>query len=387
MADKRDYYEVLGVNKGATDDEIKKAYRKLARKYHPDLNKDNPEAAEKFKEIGEAYEILSDKDKRARYDQFGFAGVDPNYGAGQGGGFGGGFGFEDVDLGDIFGSFFGGGFGGGGSRTNRANAPRQGESIRRTVMLSFEEAAFGCEKEIEIERVEQCTECGGTGAEKGYTPETCSNCHGTGTVKQTQRTPFGAFSSTGPCPNCRGTGKIIKKPCKKCRGTGQERRSRKLSVKIPAGIDDGQCVALRGQAGAGVNGEPAGDVIVTVSIRPHPLFQRDGYDVWCEVPISYAQACLGDKLIVPTIDGKVEYTMPAGTQPGTVFRMRGKGIQAVNGRGRGDQFVKVTLEVPKNLSDHQKELLRKLEDSDTAQNHPQRKSFRDKMKDLFGKKD
>ena len=387
MADKRDYYEVLGVNKGATDDEIKKAYRKLARKYHPDLNKDNPEAAEKFKEIGEAYEILSDKDKRARYDQFGFAGVDPNYGAGQGGGFGGGFGFEDVDLGDIFGSFFGGGFGGGGSRTNRANAPRQGESIRRTVMLSFEEAAFGCEKEIEIERVEQCTECGGTGAEKGYTPETCSNCHGTGTVKQTQRTPFGAFSSTGPCPNCRGTGKIIKKPCKKCRGTGQARRSRKLSVKIPAGIDDGQSVALRGQGGAGVNGGPAGDVIVTVSIRPHPLFQRDGYDVWCEVPISYAQACLGDKLIVPTIDGKVEYTMPAGTQPGTVFRMRGKGIQAVNGRGRGDQFVKVTLEVPKNLSDHQKELLRKLEDSDTAQNHPQRKSFRDKMKDLFGKKD
>ena len=387
MADKRDYYEVLGVNKGATDYEIKKAYRKLARKYHPDLNKDNPEAAEKFKEIGEAYEILSDKDKRARYDQFGFAGVDPNYGAGQGGGFGGGFGFEDVDLGDIFGSFFGGGFGGGGSRTNRANAPRQGESIRRTVMLSFEEAAFGCEKEIEIDRVEQCTECGGTGAEKGYTPETCSNCHGTGTVKQTQRTPFGAFSSTGPCPNCRGTGKIIKKPCKKCRGTGQERRSRKLSVKIPAGIDDGQSVALRGQGGAGVNGGPAGDVIVTVSIRPHPLFQRDGYDVWCEVPISYAQACLGDKLIVPTIDGKVEYTMPAGTQPGTVFRMRGKGIQAVNGRGRGDQFVKVTLEVPKNLSDHQKDLLRKLEDSDTAQNHPQRKSFRDKMKDLFGKKD
>lgn len=387
MADKRDYYEVLGVSKGATDDEIKKAYRKLARKYHPDLNKDNPEAAEKFKEIGEAYEILSDKDKRARYDQFGFAGVDPNYGAGQGGGFGGGFGFEDVDLGDIFGSFFGGGFGGGGSRTNRANAPRQGESIRRTVMLSFEEAAFGCEKEIEIDRVEQCTECGGTGAEKGYTPETCSNCHGSGTVKQTQRTPFGAFSSTGPCPNCRGTGKIIKKPCKKCRGTGQERRTRKLSVKIPAGIDDGQSVALRGQGGAGINGGPAGDVIVTVSIRPHPLFQRDGYDVWCEVPISYAQACLGDKLIVPTIDGKVEYTMPAGTQPGTVFRMRGKGIQAVNGRGRGDQFVKVTLEVPKDLSDHQKDLLRKLEDSDTAQNHPQRKSFRDKMKDLFGKKD
>lgn len=385
MADKRDYYEVLGVSKGATDDELKKAYRKLAKKYHPDVNKDNPEAADKFKEASEAYEILSDKEKRARYDQFGFAGVDPNYGAGQGG-FSGGFGFDSMDLGDIFGSFFGGGFG-GSTRQNRANAPRQGESVRRTVMLDFEEAAFGCTKEITIDRVEKCTECGGTGAEKGTNPETCPNCHGTGTVQQTQRTPFGAFSSSGPCPNCRGTGKIIKKPCKKCHGTGTERKQRKLEVKLPAGIDDGQSVALRGQGGAGVNGGPAGDVIVTVSIRPHPLFQRDGYDVWCEVPISYAQACLGEKLIVPTIDGKVEYTMPAGTQPGTVFRMRGKGIQAVNGRGRGDQFVKVTLEVPKNLNDTQKELLRKLEESDLPQNHPGRKSFRDKMKNLFGKKD
>ena len=384
MADKRDYYEVLGVSKGATDDEIKKAYRKLAKKYHPDLNKNNPDAAEKFKEAGEAYEILSDKEKRSRYDQFGFAGVDPQYGAGQGGA---GFGGFDMDLGDIFGSFFGGGFGGGSSRQSRANAPRQGESVRRTVVLSFEEAAFGCEKEITVDRVEKCTECGGTGAEKGYTPETCSVCHGTGTVQQNQRTPFGTFSSSAPCSACHGTGKIIKKPCKKCHGTGTERRTRTLKVSIPAGIDDGQSVALRGQGGAGVNGGPAGDVIVTVSIRPHPLFQRDGYDVWCEVPISYAQACLGEKLIVPTIDGKVEYTVPAGTQPGTIFRMRGKGIQVVNGRGRGDQFVKVILEVPKNLNEHQKELLRKLEESDQPQNHSKRKSFRDKMKDLFGKKD
>lgn len=389
MADKRDYYEVLGVSKGASDDEIKKAYRKLAKKYHPDVNKNNPEAAEKFKEASEAYEILSDKEKRSRYDQFGFAGVDPSYGGGAGGA--GGFsGFSDFgDLGDIFGSFFGGGFG-GGSRQSRANAPRQGESVRRTVVLDFEEAAFGCEKEITIDRVEKCTECGGTGAEKGSSPETCSNCHGTGTVQQTQRTPFGAFSSTTSCPNCHGTGKIIRKPCKKCHGSGTERKQRKLQVKLPAGIDDGQSVALRGQGGAGVNGGPAGDVIVTVSIRPHPLFQRDGYDVWCEVPISYAQACLGEKLIVPTIDGKVEYTMPAGTQPGTVFRMRGKGIQIVNGRGRGDQYVKVTLEVPKNLNEKQKKLLREMEESDEPQNHPNRKSFRDKLdkfkSDLFGKK-
>ena len=382
MADKRDYYEVLGVSKGATDDEIKKAYRKLAKKYHPDLNKNNPEAAEKFKEAGEAYEILSDKEKRSRYDQFGFAGVDPQYGGGQGGA---GFGGFDMDLGDIFGSFFGGGF--GGSRQSRANAPRQGESVRRTVVLTFEEAAFGCEKEISIDRVEKCTECGGTGAEKGYTPETCPTCHGTGTVQQNQRTPFGTFSSSAPCSNCHGTGKIIKKPCKKCHGTGTQRRTRTLKVSIPAGIDDGQSVALRGQGGAGVNGGPAGDVIVTVSIRPHPLFQRDGYDVWCEVPISYAQACLGENLVVPTIDGKVEYTVPAGTQPGTVFRMRGKGIQIVNGRGRGDQFVKVILEVPKNLNEEQKELLRKLEESDQPQNHSKRKSFLDKMKDLFSKKD
>ena len=387
MADnKRDYYEVLGVSKGATDDEIKKAYRKLAKKYHPDLNKDNPEAAEKFKEAGEAYGVLSDKDKRARYDQFGFAGVDPNYGGGGAGGFGG---FDDVDLGDIFGSFFGGGFGGfgGGGGRSRANAPRQGESIRKTVMISFEEAAFGCDKKITIDRVENCPECNGSGAAAGTHPETCPHCNGTGQVRTTQRTAVGPFASTSPCPDCRGTGQIIKTPCKKCGGTGKERRGRTLEAHIPAGIDDGQSIALRGQGSAGTNGGPAGDVIITIGIRPHPLFTRDGYDVWCEVPISYSQACLGDKLIVPTIDGKVEYTMPAGTQPGTVFRMRGKGIQVVNGRGRGDQYVKVTLEVPKNLSEQQKSLLKQLEESDTPQNHPNRKSFREKMKDLFAKKD
>lgn len=382
---KRDYYEVLGVAKSATEDEIKKAYRKLAKKYHPDLNKDNPDAAEKFKEAGEAYAVLSDSEKRSRYDQFGFAGVDPNYGAGGAGGFSG---FDDVDLGDIFGSFFGGGFGGfGGSGRSRANAPRQGESVRKTVTLTFEEAAFGCDKKVTIDRVENCPECNGSGAAAGTHPETCSNCNGTGQVRTTQRTAFGTFASSSPCPTCHGTGKVIKTPCKKCGGTGKERRGRTLEVHIPAGIDDGQSIALHGQGSAGTNGGPNGDVIITVNVKPHPLFTRDDYNVWCEVPISYAQACLGDTLIVPTIDGKVEYNLPAGTQPGTVFRMRGKGIQYVNSRGRGDQYIKVTLEVPKNLSDSQKELLRKLEDSDTPQNHPSRKSFRDKMKELFSKKD
>ena len=382
MADKRDYYEVLGVSKGASDDEIKKAHRKLAKKYHPDLNRDNPEAAEKFKELNEAYEVLSDKDKRAKYDQFGFAGVDPNYGAGQGG-FGGGFGgFDMGDLGDIFGSFFGGGFGGSSSRSRR-NAPQRGETLQQRIMLSFEEAAFGCEKEITINRTESCDECGGTGAEKGTSVETCSNCHGSGVVMQTQRTPLGMFQTQGACPNCRGTGKIIRKPCKKCGGTGKMRKSRTLKVKIPAGIDDGQSIQLRGQGNAGVNGGPSGDVIVTISIRPHPLFTRDGNNVICEIPISFPHAALGDTLQVPTIDGKVEYTIPEGTQTGTVFRLRGKGIQNVNGRGRGDQYVRVNIEVPTHLTDHQKHLLRDFEASTTDENQTQRKGFWDKVKDAF----
>ena len=382
MADKRDYYEVLGVSKGASDDEIKKAHRKLAKKYHPDLNRDNPEAAEKFKELNEAYEVLSDKDKRAKYDQFGFAGVDPNYGAGQGG-FGGGFGgFDMGDLGDIFGSFFGGGFGGSSSRSRR-NAPQRGETLQQRIMLSFEEAAFGCEKEITINRTESCDECGGTGAEKGTSVETCSNCHGSGVVMQTQRTPLGMFQTQGACPNCRGTGKIIRKPCKKCGGTGKMRKSRTLKVKIPAGIDDGQSIQLRGQGNAGVNGGPSGDVIVTISIRPHTLFTRDGINVICEIPISFPQAALGDTLQVPTIDGKVEYTIPEGTQTGTVFRLRGKGIQNVNGRGRGDQYVRVNIEVPTHLTDHQKRLLRDFEASTTDENQTQRKGFWDKVKDAF----
>lgn len=379
MADKRDYYEVLGVEKGASDDEIKKAHRRLAKKYHPDLNKDNPEAAEKFKELNEAYEVLSDKEKRAKYDQFGFAGVDPNYGGGAGG-FGGGF--DMGDLGDIFGSMFGG-F--GGSSRSRRNAPQRGETLQQHIVLSFEEAAFGCEKEISVTRYENCESCGGTGAAAGSSPETCSYCRGSGQVTQTQRTPLGMFQTSAPCPQCQGTGKIIRNPCKKCGGNGKQRRNRTLKVNIPAGIDDGQSIRLSGQGGAGVNGGPSGDVIVTVSIRPHPIFTRDGSDVICEIPISFTQAALGDTLQVPTIDGKIEYNIPEGTQTGTVFRMRGKGIQNVNGRGRGDQYVRVNIEVPKNLTHKQKELLREFENSTTDENQVQRKGFWDKVKQAFNK--
>lgn len=380
MADKRDYYEVLGVNKSASDDEIKRAHRKLAKKYHPDLNKNNQEAAEKFKELNEAYEVLSDSEKRQKYDQFGFAGVDPNYGAGQGG-FGGFGGFDMGDLGDIFGSFFGGGFG-GGSRS-RKDAPQRGQTIQQHVMLSFEEAAFGCEKEITIQRTEQCDDCMGTGAAKGTAPQTCSNCNGSGYVTQMQRTPLGMFRTQSPCPHCHGKGKIIKQKCVKCSGTGNIQKGRTLKVKIPSGIDDGQAIQLRGQGGAGVNGGPSGDVIVTISIRPHPIFTREGSDVLCEIPISFAQAALGDTIQVPTIDGKVEYSVPEGTQPGTVFRLKNKGIQNVNGRGRGDQYVKVNVEIPKNLTQKQKELLKEFEATTTDENQQQKKGFWDKMKDAF----
>ena len=380
MADKRDYYEVLGVDKGASEDELKKAYRKLARKYHPDLNKDNPEAADKFKEVNEAYEVLSDKDKRAKYDQFGFAGVDPSYGGGAAGagGFGG---FDMGDLGDLFGSFFGGGFGGG--RSQRRNAPQRGESIQQNLILSFEEAAFGCEKEISFNCIDTCDDCGGTGAAKGTTVETCPNCRGTGSVMQTQRTPLGVFQTQTSCPNCRGTGKIIKKPCAKCGGVGRLRKKRTFKVKVPAGIDEGQVLRERGMGSAGVNGGPAGDLLISISIRPHPIFTREGQDVYVDIPVSFVQAALGDTLQVPTIDGRVEYKMPEGTQTGTVFRMRGKGIQNLNGRGRGDQYVRVNVEVPKNLSDKQKKLLREFEETATDENQVKRKGFWDKVKDVF----
>ena len=372
MAEKRDYYEVLGIQKGASEDEIKKAYKKLARKYHPDMNPGDKEAEEKFKEVNEANEVLSDPEKKARYDQFGFAGVDPNYGAGAGGGaYGGGFDFGD--LGDIFGSFFGGGFGGGQRRN--PNAPQRGESIRASVSVSFTEAAFGCEKSVTLERSEQCPTCKGNGCAPGTTPEICPDCHGTGTVQTRRQTPMGVFASNGPCRKCGGTGRLIHQPCPDCRGTGAVRKRKTIKVNIPAGIDHGQTISLRGQGNAGRNGGPAGDLLITVMVQPHELFRRDGVDVFCEAPITFAQAVLGAELEIPTIDGKVKYSIPEGTQTGTVFRLKGKGIPVLNGRGRGDQYVTVTIETPQNLNKEQKEALRRFSETLGESNYEKRKSF------------
>ena len=350
---KRDFYEVLGVSRGASDDEIKKAYRKLAKQYHPDLNPGDKTAEAKFKEINEAYEILTDKDKRSRYDQFGHAGVDPNFGAG-GGGFGG-FNMGDIDLGDIFGSFFGGGF--GGAQRANPNAPRRGENLRTAVTISFEEAAFGCEKEITVTRSEPCQTCHGNGCAPGTTAEVCPDCHGTGSIRIQRGGGAFTFATTAPCTRCQGTGRIIHTPCPDCHGEGSVRKQRKLTVTIPAGIDNGQAISLRGQGGAGINGGPAGDLLISVTVRPSDKFRREGTAVYYDQPVSFAQAALGAKLTIPTIDGNVEYTMPRGTQPGTTFRLRGKGFPSVNGRGRGDQFVTVRVEVPTSLTREQEEAL------------------------------
>ena len=371
MAEKRDYYEVLGIQKGASEDEIKRAYKKLARKYHPDMNPGDKEAEEKFKEVNEANEVLSDPEKKARYDQFGFAGVDPNYGAGAGGGaYGGGFDFGD--LGDICGSFFGGGF--GGQRRN-PNAPQRGESIRASVSISFTEAAFGCEKSVTIERSEQCPTCKGSGCAPGTTPEICPDCHGSGTVQTRRQTPMGVFASNGPCRKCGGTGRLIHQPCSDCRGSGAVRKRRTIKVNIPAGIDHGQTISLRGQGGAGKNGGPAGDLLITVMVQPHEIFRRDGVDVFCEAPITFTQAVLGAELEIPTIDGKVKYSIPEGTQTGTVFRLKGKGVPVLNGRGRGDQYVTVVIETPRSLNKEQKEALRRFSETLGENNYEKRKSF------------
>ena len=374
---KRDYYEVLGVSRGASEDEIKKAYKKMARKYHPDLNPGDKTAEEKFKEVNEAYEVLSDADKKARYDQYGHAGVDPNFGAG---GFGGGFdgSFDFGDLGDIFGSFFGGGFGGG--RRTKPNAPQRGESIRMSIAISFEEAAFGCEKAVTVERYETCDTCHGNGCAPGTSPEVCPDCHGTGTVQVRRQTPMGVFATSSPCPKCGGKGRIIHQPCKDCRGSGMVRKKKTIQASIPAGIDNGQTISIRGQGNAGKNGGPAGDLLITITVRPHELFRREGTSVLCEAPITFTQAVLGAELEIPTIDGKVKYTLPEGTQSGTTFRLKGKGIPSINGRGRGDQYVTVYIETPKNLNKEQKEALKKFAETMGESNYEEQKKFFKKFK-------
>ena len=375
---KRDYYEVLGVSKGASDDEIKKAYKKMARKYHPGLNPDNKEAEEKFKEVNEAYEVLSDSTKKARYDQYGHAGVDPNFGAG---GFGGGFdgNFDFGDLGDIFGSFFGGGFGGGGRRSN-PNAPQRGESIRLSLSITFEEAAFGCEKDVSVERMEQCGTCHGNGCAAGTTPEVCPDCRGSGQVQVRRQTPMGVFATTSPCGRCGGKGKIIHQPCPDCKGAGSVRKRKTIKASIPAGIDNGQTISIRGQGHAGKNGGPAGDLLITITVKPHELFRREGTSILCDAPITFAQAVLGAELEIPTIDGKVKYDLPEGTQSGTTFRLKGKGIPSINGRGRGDQYVTVYIETPRNLNKEQKEALKKFAETVGDTNYEERRKFFKKFK-------
>ena len=366
MADtKRDYYEVLGVDKGATPEEIKKAYRKMAVKYHPDRNPGDKEAEEKFKEAAEAYDVLSDAEKRAKYDQFGHAMGPQGFGGG-GAGFGGGF----------------GGFG-GSARSANPNAPRKGQDIRVRITLSFDEAVHGCKKNITITRQQECTECHGSGCAAGSSPETCPDCGGRGYVIRQQRTPFGVMQTQQPCSRCGGKGKLVKNPCKVCHGSGKTATKKTLEVSIPMGIDDDQSFALRGMGDAGTNGGPSGDVIVMVTVRPSEVFQRDGYDIWVTVPITYSQAVLGDSVTVPSIDGKVEYTVPEGTQSGTTFRLRGKGIQYLNGRGRGDMYVKCEVEIPKKLNKAQRDALKKFEGTLKEENYEKRKGFFKKLKDMF----
>ena len=379
MADKRDYYEVLGLSKGADETSIKKAYRTLAKKYHPDMNPDNAEAEQKFKEVNEAYSVLSDPDKKAKYDQFGHAAFDPSAGGGSGG-YGG---FSDFgDIGDIFSSFFGGGFGGGfGGSSNRRNAPQRGEDIGVSITLTFEEAAFGVKKDISYKRIQKCDECHGSGAQKGTSAETCSACGGSGQRRVMQRMGGMQFQTTVTCDSCRGSGKIIKNPCSNCSGTGYVRIMKTLSVDSPAGIDNGERIALRGQGSDGRNGGPAGDLIITIAIKPHKIFKRERYNVYCDVPVTVAEATLGAEISVPTLEGEHKYNIPEGTQPGTQFTLRGKGIQNLNyPNRRGDLIFTTVVEIPKGLSNKQKEHMRAFADSCGESNYKKKTSF---FKNLF----
>ncbi|UOF88914.1 molecular chaperone DnaJ [Fodinisporobacter ferrooxydans] len=376
---KRDYYEVLGVGKEASADEIKKAYRKLAKQYHPDLNQNNPQAEEKFKEVNEAYEVLSDPDKRANYDRFGHA--DPSQGFGGGQGFSGGFG-DFGGFGDIFDMFFGGGGGGGGSTRNRG--PARGADLQYRMTIEFKEAAFGVEKDIEIPKAETCGTCHGSGSKPGTQPETCKVCKGSGQQETVMNTPLGRMVNRRVCPACQGEGKRITHPCSDCRGKGVKEVRRKINVKIPAGVDTGNRIRVNGAGEAGAKGGPPGDLFIVIQVRSHDFFSREGEDVYCEVPLTFVQAALGDEIEVPTIDGKVKLRIPEGTQSGTQFRIRGKGIPRLgNGVARGDQHVKVFVVTPTKLSEKQKELLRDLSQELGEETHEQSKTFFERVKNAF----
>ena len=378
MADnKKDYYEILGVEKGASEDELKRAYRKLAKQYHPDMNPGNAEAELKFKEVNEAYEVLSDPEKRDKYDKYGHAAFDPSMGGGAGfggfGGFGGGF-----DFGDIFSSIFGG----GGSRSSRSNAI-DGDDINVRVTISFEEAVFGCKKEISFARIEACSECGGNGAAKGTKPETCNVCNGTGSVRVKQNMGFGFMESQRACNNCRGTGKIVKTPCKNCNGKGFVKINKRMEVTIPAGIDSEQRIILRGQGSAGRNGGVNGALCILVRVLPHNIFEREGDNLYCEIPISFAEAALGAEIDIPIIGGKTEkFTIPEGTQTDTSFTLKGKGVANVNSKRKGDMILTLNVETPKNLTAKQKELLSAFASSLGESNTGKKQGF---FKKIFNK--
>ena len=377
MAEKRDYYEVLGVAKNAPADEIKKAYRTLAKKYHPDMNPGNKEAETKFKEVNEAYDVLSDADKKAKYDQFGHAAFDPSAGGGFGGF--GGFGGGDFDFGDIFSSFFGGGT---SSRQSR-NMPQDGDDVMTRITITFDEAVFGCKKEITFARVEECSDCNATGAQKGTKPETCSVCRGTGRVTVQQQTMLGYMQTQRSCSECRGTGKIIKTPCKNCNGKGYIRVNKKIEVSIPAGIDSMQRIVLRGQGSAGRNGGSAGDLIIEVRVKEHKFFTRERNNIYCEVPISFTEAALGAEIDIPVLGGKSEkYQIPEGTQTSTSFTLKGRGIPDINTKRKGDLIINVVVETPKNLTAEQKKLLVEFSKSLKESNTGKKQSF---FKKIFNK--